>query len=187
MGLINKNKTNTNNTENNDFTTNIDAVDNRVGGDASIFGGNVTAQNIGSVTATDYGAIEAGTGIARNALEFSSNNLANAFQFGDEITKNSTLFGKNALDATIESNKLVSGIAGTALNKLTENNDSVLNFARSVNKDSLGGIGDAIDKVASTVKASNTSDSVQTIKYIGLAVAAIAGIFFIAPIFKTGK
>lgn len=188
MGFFDK-KSSTNTTTN-DYTTNLQAggADNRVGGDNSNFGGNVSAQEInGNVSMTDYGAIEQGVGLAKGSLDFASNTVANAFTLTDTATTNALLFGKSAFQYADASNKYLADISQGALkansdviNGAFENNTSVVEKALDSNKSAfnstLGAVNNAIAAVKDTVKGANTSDSVQTIQYIaGAVVVGILG------------
>ncbi len=194
MSLIDKKKSTTTNTTNNDYTTTTSSTDNRVI-EGGIVGGNITGQSIGDVTVSDYGAIEQGVGLAKGSLDFASNVVANAFTLNDENTKNTLLFGKSALDSNLESSKLVSNIAGKSIDKLYENNNNVLNFASSSQGAALNAVKDAsntaLSKVSEVVKNANTSDSVQTIKYIMWGVIGVAAVVLLsrsgASLFKTAK
>jgi hypothetical protein len=213
MGFLSFDKTSKNTTNNYDQSQNSTNTvgDNRVGGDNSIIGGNTSAATInGDVTNTDYGAIEQGVGLAKGSLDFASNVAANSFQLTDHATSNALLFGEDVLTANNKSNQLVADIAQGSLDNIYKGNKDFLNYASGVNDKSLDfaenisdntnstissafskftdGVGNAINQVSSVVKGANTSDSVQTIKYIGFAVVGIAVAVFVLPqIFKGGK
>lgn len=182
MGLFDKKSTTK--TTNTEYTTDssVHTVDNKVVGDNSNVGGNISAQNInGNVTNTDYGAIAEGTGLSKAALDFASNNVANAFTFADSALEKNTLFGDRALDSVDYTNKLANQVTGVALDKLYEGNKNALSFGSNAVEQLRGTADNAINKVTDVVKAANTSDSVQTIKYIGYAVVGIAIAIFVAP------
>ena len=210
MGFFDKKSTK--NTTNNE--TNIDdsltAVDNSSIGDASNVN-KITAENIsGDVVMTDYGAIEQATGLAKGALDFSSNTLANAFQFGDSQVTKSLLFGESALQLADNVNKMNQEFGMSAVDSVVEATKNSLNFGNSALENSLNFGNDALEKatslgkdalssataaanfavnkVSDVVKAANTSDSVQTIKYIMLGVAVVAALIFVAPkLFSKGE
>lgn len=173
-----KSTTNYETNTDNSFTT----ADNSVTGDASTVN-KVTAESItGDVVLTDHGAIEQATNLSKGALDFSSNVLANAFTFGDSANNRALLFGENALELAKTTSILNKEFGMDALDKITEATNNSLNFGQSA-LDSVGkSTSEAVSKIADVVKGANTSDSVQTIKYIALAVAVVVGLIFVAPL-----
>lgn len=185
MGFFDKKvKTETTNVDQTQNTT-TEALDQRAAGDNSNIAGNITGQNIGSVTTTDYGAIEKSFDFSTGALDAATNIAANSFQYADNANTNALLFGESALRSNQIAMALTKDLAGSAFDTVYKNSKNALDNAAESQKGALSTVdktvssmgtivGNAVSKISDVVKGANTSDSVQTIQYIAGAVIFVA-------------
>ncbi len=91
MSFLNKTKSSTSNASTTIDST-INTVDNRVGGDNAVFGGNVTLNPgdspIGSlsISTTDQGAVKAGLDATLESLKFASSTQAGSSSLAKDLT-----------------------------------------------------------------------------------------------------
>jgi len=91
MSFLNKNQANTSSATYTEDTS-ITTVDNRVGGDNAVFGGNVTLNSNDSpisslsISTTDQGAVQAGLDVTLEALNFASSTQAGSRSLASDLT-----------------------------------------------------------------------------------------------------
>jgi hypothetical protein len=170
-------------------TETYSGVDNRIGGDNSIMGGNIVARQVGNITQTDYGAIRQGIGITRDALDFAGNQAANAFTFADTASNNQALVTLGAQDVVRESNKNITGLAENTMKELVGFSTGIGKESLATTKDisnaAIGALGGAVGQISQVVKRANESDSVEIYRVVALGAAALFGLYLIFG--KKGK
>ena len=177
MGLFSS-KSSSNSTTNIDERT-TNTVDNRVGGDDSIFGGNqtiTTGDNSGpiNVTSTDFGAIS-------GALRLAENSTSEAFGFGAESLRLTAETNRDAM--TFADNALIrsSDLIGETLSEGADN----LRFQGQQ-------LQQAFDRSLDFAKVANTSENAQFLKQGvdllktgGVAILfAMAGFYYLVKVKK---
>lgn len=91
MSFLNKSSSDTSSTSNT-YDTSITTVDNRVGGDNAVFGGNVTLNPMDSpigslaISTTDQGAVKAGLDATLESLKFASSTQTGIKSLASDLT-----------------------------------------------------------------------------------------------------
>lgn len=107
MSFLNRSKSSTSSATTTKDST-VNTVDNRVGGDGAIFGGNVTFNPgdspIGTINLqqTDHGAIMAGTDVALESLEFAKSTQSG---FVDSVVSTTKDLASQAFSSASEARK----------------------------------------------------------------------------------